>query len=231
MKKVFLTLALAAFAFAANAQFVIGGNLGVNFGSVKNTADGKVIADKFSTTNFGIDLKGGYQINDDMQVGLTLGYATITNKTQLPKPLDPEAELGINKSNTNLFYVGPYFRYNFCEIGSAFTFFAEASLRFGFGGSTSEPYSLPKTESKVFALDLAVVPGVNYKLSDKVSFDLYLNFIELGWHMTKNTAVDALGTGKDYVVTDNAFGLGFQTSGMAIDDLTRDITIGFNYHF
>ena len=70
MKKILLTLALAAFAFTANAQFVVGGNVGIDHSSRAN--------DDYSrgTTNTNISIlpKVGYQLNDQMQVGIQLGW-------------------------------------------------------------------------------------------------------------------------------------------------------------
>lgn len=235
MKKVFLTLALAAFAFAANAQFVIGGNLGFRTSNVKNAYDGKTIADKNTVNKFGFDLRGGYQINDKMQVGLMLGYDLNTTKAQTPDPLDVEKEAGYGKTNSHMFNVTPYFRYNCFEFGSRFTFFAEARVNLGFGGGYAET-SLGSTTTKVdmpkeFVLGIGVLPGVNYKVSDNVSFDLYLDFIGLGYNMHKYTQNDATTGNKDKVRTDSDFGFDFHTSGMSILDLATNITVGFNYHF
>ena len=70
MKKVLLTLALAAFAFTANAQWVIGGTVSANHDNFHT--------DKYvrgaTTTNITLLPKVGYQLNDNMQVGLLFGW-------------------------------------------------------------------------------------------------------------------------------------------------------------
>ena len=88
MKKIVLTLALAAFAFAANAQFVIGGQIGFNTdgGNTWNryTAAGttptEYIIPHDSYTDFVFAPKFGYNLNEKMHVGITLGFTSEVHK-------------------------------------------------------------------------------------------------------------------------------------------------------
>ena len=77
MKKVLLTAALVAvFGFAANAQtdqggWVVGGSTNIDFSSTSNDGD--------SQSTFGIDIKGGYFLMDNLAAGLNIGYVNVSD--------------------------------------------------------------------------------------------------------------------------------------------------------
>ena len=92
MKKLFITLALAAATFVgANAQFIIGGTIGGGVNFTKASYDGDDLA---SSTNggFNIGVKLGYAINDNMEIGLKAGIdwmqARHTLQTQRQQLMD-----------------------------------------------------------------------------------------------------------------------------------------------
>lgn len=151
MKKVLFTLALAAFAFAANAQFVLGGSLGFQTtgGSYSYVGDGSAANPDWTvpapsgglvkTTDFSIAPKIGYQLNDKMQVGAALGFSTYVQKDYNPSysPLSfttlyrtYEDFEGWEETTSNYFFFAPYFRYNICTLDK-FTFFCELQAKFG----------------------------------------------------------------------------------------------------
>lgn len=141
MKKVLLTLALAAFAFAANAQFVVSGSFGfsTNGGSTwgKNTvagvtAESTLPADINTAINFGPSF--GYMLNDNMQVGLSLdlGFnytkefdAVFPGAGAYTPAFDKAEDWLVTKQF--IFGIAPYFRYYFMQAGN-FNFFCEAQL-------------------------------------------------------------------------------------------------------
>lgn len=155
MKKAFLTIALAAFAFAANAQFVVGGQIGFNttggntsnhtqFGTVENNwtvpATGR--------TQFQLMPKIGYQLNDKMQVGAQLGltynwtknydvvsYFSLTNPVSTGYAYTAAYDKAENwRTRHNFgFAIAPYFRYNVTEFGK-FTLFCEAQITLALNG-------------------------------------------------------------------------------------------------
>lgn len=237
MKKVFLTLALAAFAFAANAQFVVSGSLNFNHNGIKNTLDG----DEYWTgapnksTGFGIDLKGGYQINDQWQVGVMLGFDMGT--TVIEDDLTGAGSVNYTETDkTHMFGFGVYGRYDFLQF-KKLNVFAEAQLAMGIGGGKNEIETAGTTVStdhpKDFALTIAVVPGVSYKLTDNLSADLYLNFIGLGFSMAKQTTktTNASGSEIDDVNTISSFGLNATCYQDDINTLFNNVSLGFTYRF
>lgn len=105
MKKLFLVAAMAVMSMAASAQVYVAGSLDLGTTNVK-VGD----ADGVSTTFFGITPEIGYNFNESFAVGTELGF--LTSKTD-----DVKA--------TNKWYLSPYLRYTFGEIGNAVKFFGE----------------------------------------------------------------------------------------------------------
>ena len=161
MKKVLLTLALAAFAFAANAQFVVSGQLGfsTNGGKTSETTTLGTTTENSTmpadvNTNIYFRPSIGYMLNEKMQIGLGLGlnynyektYNTVWNVVtnvdpatsplgrigQAYGPYTDKAEDWVTKSSFD-FTIAPYFRYYLMEAGN-FNFFCEASVALTFNG-------------------------------------------------------------------------------------------------
>ena len=265
MKKALLTLALAAFAFAANAQFVVSGQLGF---STNNGNENDVTVIGTTTTEWNVPAnvntdivflpKIGYQLNDKMQVGIGFGvrynsfknysnfYATYTNPT-----IDNFE--GWNKTTTTTIEIAPYFRYNLVELTDNLTLFCEAQLAFGFSGKAK--YHDYNTEvvvggvtalaaldttytgnTKYSSIDLTVVPGLNYKIGDNISLDLYVDLLGLGFtHTSMNTFTDASTPSttmtNDNTITRNFFYLTADASAQSLANHFNLFRLGFNYHF
>ena len=146
MKKVLFTLSLVAFAFAANAQFVLGGQIdfrsqggNIHYNHVDPITAGSYDYNtpgysEVNTNTLIVMPKIGYNLNDKMQVGASFGI--VWNKTKDFSGYDairrqaPEFE-GWNSVSSLGFGIAPYFRYNFANSGK-FTFFCEAQLAFVF---------------------------------------------------------------------------------------------------
>ena len=146
MKKVLLTLTLAAFAFAANAQFVVTGNasFNTNGGSTwnkdetsvtgVNNFESKVPQNIRNVIEFGPSI--GYMLSDKMQVGLGFNITYDYRKTFYQTPayevpnLDAEDWNKVSRTN---FTIAPYFRYYFMEAGN-FNFFCQATAYWTING-------------------------------------------------------------------------------------------------
>lgn len=228
MKKALLTLALAAFAFTANAQWVIGGNIGFNH-------DGNSTGDYSdnATTEFSIMPKIGYWLNDDMQVGIQLGctydyarnYAGDNNNDHYAS----QTQLQWN--------FAPYFRYNLTKWNK-FTVFCEAQLGLGITPKSSWKNTVTNTSgdgnTSAFDLNFNIVPGLNYSLTDKISFDAYIDLLGLYYNYNATTRTTAAG---DVTTYNHNYGLVANMDpqpflGINAAGLTGHLTlirIGFNY--
>ncbi len=147
MKKVFLTLALVAFAFAANAQWVIGGQIGywTNGANEKTTnvtgattTEFTLPGDNFANVNtstLNILPSVGYQLNDKMLVGAYFGLGwnkEVDYSNWLVEYATIKDFEGWTRTTQMNIVIAPYFRYNLMEFGN-FKLFCEAELGFTFG--------------------------------------------------------------------------------------------------
>lgn len=221
MKKVLLTLALAAFAFTANAQFVIGGNIGINHNA--DYDDNYTAAyGSYARTDITILPKIGYQLSDNMQVGAQLGwdYSYVRNYSGASDTYRSHPQSAI--------VIAPYFRYNFATWKS-FSLFCEATLDFalglesqvhGFANGSEVTGSPAKQGDNYTSIGINVVPGMNYAFSDKFSMDLYVNLASLYWNMTSYDGA-----------AEHAWGLGANADAQSLNAHLNNFSIGFNYHF
>lgn len=217
MKKIILTLALVAFGMTASAQWVLGGQIGFNHNGVHND---NYTAGSTATTSVVVGPKIGYQLNDTWQIGAAIlcGYDYTRNYSGAT---DTYASTG------NLqFGIAPYARYNF-GTWKNWTLFAEGQFVFGMSPeSTTYTYvngnevGSVKNNDNQTIFRLGIVPGMNYKFSDKFSMDLYLNIAEISWMMINTNGMDT-----------HDFTVGCSFTSQTITNYLNLFTIGFNYTF
>lgn len=216
MKKTILTIALVAFAMAANAQWIIGGQFGVNSNS-RN--DGNYSAPSSSTFSFNINPKVGYQLNDNFQIGAQLVYGYTSTKSYFG------ASNTFNVTPVSQFGVSPYVRWNFGTWKNC-SLFLEGSFIFGMSPESKTTNSVNGKETttnnndKLTYLGINVVPGLNYSFSEHFSMDLYINVARLAWNYVSNQ--------NKWV--NNGFVVESNLNANDINSHLGNFTIGFNYH-
>lgn len=213
-------------------------------------------------TSFTFMPKIGYNLNEKMQVGAQLGF-TLTNQTIYNAVHGlaytytyPEAE-DWEKISTFEFSIAPYFRYNVAEFGK-FTFFCEAQFYFTLTAKPTYTYHATKIEDAVtgFTYDavdttfkgntsrtsfgINITPGLNYKFTDHVSMDIYIDLLGLGfYHSHTNNFIDnnpnnVNGTYTDteeYNTTSNYFHFTANANAQTVREHLSLFRIGFNYVF
>ena len=243
MKKVFLTLALAAFAFAANAQFVVSGNLGFNHTSDQNIRDGKTdySGNPEKTSSFELSLRGGCMITEKLTVGIDFGFGFSGNtKNESSYP-----GTDVNAVSTTVWTKNPvlgfdlFARYNAFQVGKI-TAFAETTVGFSTVQNKwkVESHALASTTEVVLTrtntLSIEVVPGLNYALNEHWSMDVYLEFMGLGFYHQKDSWTDGTDVkkydGKNYDVT-NTFDLSINNGQISGVGLATGVRFGINYAF
>lgn len=258
MKKALLTLAAIACAFAASAQFTIGGNIAFNTNGghyYENTTAGSTTTE-FTVPGMGsaknmslaIMPKIGYDLNDQMSVGAYFGITMTSNTTfnAVGYAADPNYE-GWTKQSTFGWTFQPYFRYNVVEFGN-FKFFAEAQI--GLVGQMAAKIhdyqtkvgAFPardttfKAPTKSFTWGISIVPGLNYSLSENMSLDLYIDLARLAFVSNKltyhneYTVAGVSCTDHNETVT-NTFFVGADATANTLANHFSAFRLGFNYHF
>lgn len=223
MKKLFITLALAAATFVgANAQFFVGGDLGFelqsnNTGSSFSTPFGTLSNNNndYTEWNLFVNPKLGYSLDEKMSVGayINLGYAHVKLDNELTTMTDV-------KAGAFTWGVAPFFRYNIVSFGK-FGIAAEAKL--GVGGAV---YNIKDVDAKPteFNFGIGVTPYLTYGLNDHWELETGLNFLTLGYSFSQ---LDYDVAGKDKEKS-HLFGIGVDANNIAT---LGAITIGATYKF
>lgn len=175
MKKLVLSvMAVAAFGFAANAQekekptygfqesnVFLEGSFSISDSNVKKTGSDT----KVKTTNFEVNPKVGYMLNDKFAVGASVGFG----KLGLDNELFDGAFDGVDAEYIKSTYAGVFARYYFLEVGQRFKTFAEVGVGFSQGKMDTNGADLKATGIRA-GLDL----GFNYFLTQNlaVSFNV-----------------------------------------------------------
>lgn len=151
MKKFYLTLAaVAALTFASQAQtekgkFIVGGGLGFDTESIKDTDD--------KSTSFNIMPSAGYFVSDNIAVGLGLGYQW--NKV----------EDGTDEATTGVFTVAPFGRWY--SANGPVRFFGQLSVPMGWGNLKENDDKIGNVSS--YGVELA--PGIVYFPTSKIGLE------------------------------------------------------------
>lgn len=179
MKKMMMTLAAIAVAATMNAQGYIGGSLGFESAS----QDGN------SETFFKIMPEVGYNLSDNLAVGIVLGYGE--NKTSVK-------ENGVKTTaKVKAFTVSPYARYTFAKFDKV-NLFVDGSVAY-----THTDYTGDKTN----AFSVGLKPGVAVNLNDKLSFVAHAGFLGYKNEKADHEGAKAFNTfGFDLDGSDLSFG-------------------------
>lgn len=226
MKKLFITIAFVAAAMFANAQFFVGGGLGFTTegGKTKLSGNGVTLeADAPKAMDFQLVPTIGFMFNDNMGVGLDLGFGFSKEVTDNLE--DPQ--MGKYKETTKVTTIAfaPFFRYVFAEVDN-FKFYCDAKLAY----ASSKPkvkdefkdqnLAVEADGPKMSAFAFGVIPGIQYNFTDHISINAKLNLLSLGYTTAKYTLEDG---GTKYTETNNQFGFG-------VNEPT-DFEFGFFYTF
>ena len=252
MKKVFMIIAAACFCVAANAQVLIGGNLG--FGITSNNGKSTTIINNPSSTttskwdgdrstSFQIAPKIGYQLNDRMSFGVTIGYILNRFVAISEDPSNSSYVDYYSKAVTSMptFYFSTYFRYAVAKFGKGGSFFLEASVPHAWNMATKThtetDYTLLGTAThnetdvtsptKTFRFKFMVTPGFSYAIGKHCSVDLYLDLASIAYQHNRTTTYVESSVGSNEKI-DNTHQFYIGVNGLPEDQLFR---LGFNYVF
>ena len=181
MRKSFCIAILLLFSVVAEAQFAVGGSLGLSTTTEK--IDGERQSDAFK---FDVLPSIGYAVGD-WEFGL--GFEYTYSKTKW-SGTDSRTE------TESVFALGPYADYTFASVGK-FDFALEASSMFGFADDER-------------TIHLQLLPLATYVINDRWDFDIFSDILSLNYLWTKTDA-DKRTVGKFDFLANNGrvFALGF----------------------
>lgn len=167
MKKVFLTLAVAFMAMAANAQVWMGGSFG--FTSTK--------ADKDATPayNYSIAPEVGFSIAPKFDLAIGLKYAGEKGEGKIFDLIG--AEYSISK-----FSVQPYLRYKAISCGKV-GFFIDGGFEYGYEASKAKLGIIEQDGNSSYFM-VGLKPGVSFAASDNITFAARIG--SLGYYSQKD---------------------------------------------
>jgi len=237
MKKIFILLAVIFMAVTANAQWFVGGDLGIN---VSGTAheNGEIITNNTSV-GFLIAPKGGYYLNEKLALGLS--FAVGADFRNYPNDnLNPYSDA---KSTSVQWSVNPFARYSVFTY-KRFSLILEGSI--GVGGAHlkdiriyAETWGHPAytRETITSALGISVIkvtPVLGFKLSDHFQLETGLRFLNLGYNIDITTQMEKTkNDGGEYELPKTKsirhdFNIGFRSSSIL---KMSELTIGAIYKF
>ena len=173
MKKPLLLSLILFVTIAANAQFYVGGSVGVGVRSLKED-----IATAMTGTSLSLSIfpEFGYRFNNRLDMGLSIGYGL----EQVPS----YAVEGEKNKGTN-WEVAPYLRYNLVQFGK-FSVLGRGSVYVGETKTVNHLYpgnDPVETKGSYYGFDIR--PVVIYMLSDHIDLLADLNFLSLNLYKDK----------------------------------------------
>ena len=218
MKKILFTLALAAFALTANAQIVIGGELGFHHDGAHD--DNYTMINSNASTTLTIMPKIGYQLNDKMQVGANLGWSYTYTRNYAG------ADNTYTSHPESTFEFTPYLRYNltkwknftvFCEALLGISIHPESSNYSYLNGSAVAGFPAKRGDNWT-RFGLNVIPGLNSAITEKISMDVYVNLLGIhAWTKSGNNT------------SEHDLGFNADASAQSLNAQFGNFMIGFNY--
>ena len=183
---------MAAATLTANAQWYVGGGLGLDFEKANKDAD--------SQTRFVLSPEVGYNLNEKWAVGINLEFGVINKLTKVDTAT---GEVSANETGTS-FFVGPYARYTVAKSGIV-SFFVDGGLGFSFQNYGKDDENvLVKYDKTGNVFNIGLRPGIAVKASDKVSF-----VATTGYFGYRKYSDDVLGGGSKFGLNVNGTALKF----------------------
>lgn len=185
MKKfLFIITSLALFTITASAQFFVNGSLSIN------SSKASVSGNEVSTSGFSFTPKVGYSVSKVFEAGVGINILSDLQKTKSRDNRGREQTISNKESEFSLALFG---RYKFAGKKKIGVWgHAEASI-----GSLT----IDGTAHTCFGF--SVVPMISYKLSKKLSAELYLDMLSLSFASSgTTTSVFSVNAISNYSIND-----------------------------
>lgn len=153
---------MAVAAISANAQYYVGGSLGYNSTKAKTEIAGQSADNTVSA--FSIAPEFGYNLDDNLAVGIKLGYANADGKK-------------------NTWSINPYLRYTYAKAGN-FSAFVDGGIAY-----QTEHVNGEKNWGNTNTFGIAINPGFSYAVSEKVSLVAHIGDLSYAFGSKKSKDV------------------------------------------
>ncbi len=186
MKKLLYVIAFLAIGFVSNAQFLVGGQVGINYTKTKDATSLALLSAPSDGNIFSFTLAPNvlYQLDSKMGVGAKLGIDFMNMKN--------------NQDNTKdkifMFQLNPYFRYNVLKV-SKINLYCDAQVAFGLGKRKTDGVA----DQNITNLGFNIIPGAKYDLTNMISLTAELNLLQFGFNYLKcgDQKITQFGLGAD----------------------------------
>jgi len=219
MKKAYLILVIATIVVNANAQWFLGGNIGLHVSSIADTREGAKLTPYQSSIGFSIAPKFGYYFNEKLAIGLDLGVGpAFAKETKMYPYSDPwsgrQIQIERTYKETSVHWrFSPFIRYSVFNY-KKFSLILEGSVGVAARHVSREYVNIPefilnpKEKYSIISVGIFnVVPVLSYKLTDHLQLEAQLNFLNLGYNIDMS---------------------GFDGNGSGVTSLKHDFNIGIN---
>ncbi len=170
-----MAAALFMFAATAQAQLYVGGSLGLGTQSGKVKVAGKE-SDKASTFSFAFKPEVGFFVGDNLAIGARPMFAMVKENDHV----SPTETI----ITTSTFGIEPFVDYYLAEFGD-FRFLLEATVPFGYSKVKTKFGSTTTDGDPEISLGVNITPVIGYGLDDHWTLRAALNFMNVGFGMTK----------------------------------------------
>ena len=216
-----------------NAQWFIGGKIGLNIKSSETTDDTNNTL-KSTIIGFSIAPKGGYYFNEKLALGLS--FSVGTNFLNVSNDFFPQEKVDISIP----WRIRPFVRYSVFAYKN-FSLILEGST--GIGGEqlhekSEFPYhDITKIEKQASTIGIGVInvtPILGLKLSDHFQLEAGLNFLNLGYNIDISNRFEKITneigaeTSNKTKTINHDFNIGFNSSSILV---VSQLTIGVIYKF
>ncbi len=216
MKKVIVTVVVVLVTvLTSNAQFFVGGSVGLDFTSGKYKNNG-VSVDAPSTFAFDISPRVGYYLTDRWAIGAEAGIErSVKNYKGDSKKKEFQTTWGI----------GAFARYHLIEVNK-FAFILEGTLGYQGYKQKTKVNSTTQEGDPVNSFGLAVLPVLSYNLTEHISIEANCDFLRLGFYRVTQK-------GDNVKYAGNYFGLGanYGDSDILKEFISDLFQIGIIYKF
>ncbi len=179
MKKLLFVAAFLMAAVAASAQgFWAGGRVSYFYEKVKEANGG--------IHSLVLAPEAGYDFNEKWGVAAAIGYSGSFNTD--------------SDVSTHSFFIQPYARYKFVQIGKA-SFFVDGAVNYSYNASVKNLDRNTSIKTDAHSVDVGVYPGFAYSFCDKAVLAARLGFLGFKHNGLNNT---------------NGFGFDFSSNSVSL---------------